>query len=60
MIAADRARFEPHPLDRVRPGDLLYTWCSRCMEREPHLWTGTTLICLICHPEQMPLREADG
>lgn len=54
--------FTPHPLerDRIRPGDILYTWCSVSMDRERHLYQpGQTrpLVCLHCHPELDPERQ---
>ena len=52
--------FHPHPLARLKPGDILWTWCSRSMDREDHLYQpGQTppLICLHCFPEAKPQPE---
>ena len=46
---------------RSRPlhyGDVIWSWCSRCMDRTDHIYKPTLmdfhfsyLICLSCHPE---------
>ncbi len=42
----------------IKPGDITWTHCSACMGRTYHLFTGTRLVCLRCHPEQDPRKEA--
>ena len=51
--------FRPHPLARIEPGDIIWTWCSRSGDRERHLWTGSKLICLHCRPECDPAKESE-
>jgi hypothetical protein len=29
----------------LRPGDTTWTWCSKSMDREPHIYTGVKLVC---------------
>lgn len=33
---------------RVTPGDVLWTWCSQCMDRTLHLYDGHKLVCQEC------------
>lgn len=55
MIATDYKPLERrYPLTRLRPGDTVWTWCSRHMDRTNHIWTGNKLICLECQPEMKP------
>lgn len=42
----------------MRPGDVVWTWCSKHWDRTDHIWTGHKLVCLACHPEADPRRAA--
>lgn len=44
----------------VRVGDIVWGWCSRCGDRTDHLYTGHSLVCLGCNPEQRPTLFAAG
>jgi len=46
-----RLQYKPTPF---YPGDTAWTWCSRHMDRTNHIWTGSKMICLECHPEFTP------
>lgn len=35
----------------ISPGDVVWTWCSKHMERTDHLWDGFKLICVACRDE---------
>lgn len=50
----------PDPRSRIQPGDITETWCSLHLDRTDHLWTGSKLICLECHPEKDPRKEGEG
>ena len=28
----------PHPLVRIKPGDIVWTWCGKCMDRTDHIY----------------------
>ena len=45
---------DPIPL---RVGDIVWGWCSRCMNRQDKLYTGHSLLCLGCHPEKDPRKK---
>lgn len=49
-------------LQRMIPGaTVTQTWCAVHMDRTDHLYTGSKLICLECHPEMRPGEtELDG
>ncbi len=49
--------FKPYSHERIKAGDILWSWCSVDMVRTDHLWTGHKLICLECHPEYKPSFE---
>lgn len=51
--------FTPHPLATIHPGDVIWTWCSKHMDRTTHLWDGHKLICVECHPELKSKQDAD-
>ena len=47
----------------IKVGDIFATWCSKHGEtgkQTDHLWDSHKLICLVCHPEQDPRKEADN
>lgn len=56
-VLTDYKRLE----QRIRPGDIVWTWCSKHMDRTSHVYTGNKLICIECHPdwEQMLAAEKD-
>jgi hypothetical protein len=58
MTDTELRDYQPHPLLRIKPGDVTQSWCSRHWDRTDHLWTGHLLICLDCHPELKPESEA--
>ncbi len=39
---------------RIRPGDVVWTWCSKHMTQTDHVWDGHKLWCLECHVEKRP------
>ena len=54
----------------VQPGDIVWTHCSRCMDRSDHVVTyiqhntdhlftgdGRGLVCLVCRPELDPRQK---
>lgn len=59
MTAAPMPSSSPiaHPLVVMRPGMLVWTWCSKCMQRTDHRYqpgTKTPLKCVECEKAEQP------
>lgn len=63
MTTAPALQLDRHPLAPVlRPGDIVWTWCSQSGDRERHIYRPGTikpLTCLHCHPELDPEKEGE-
>ena len=51
------ATFHPHPLAVVKPGDILWTWCSKYGDRFDHVYQPGKMpplkcLCPLCNPEK--------
>ena len=47
-----------NPKDILHVGDVFKATCRVHGKQTEHLYTGHSIVCLVCHPEQRPREEA--